>query len=570
MRIKGLSAENFRTLKNFQISFVADYCTISGKNNAGKTAVVRIIEHFLADDLPLHYNEDREIRFPRDSTQWESKTISLSIDIGVHRDDDAELYFFINKFSPSPVAAETVAIRLESQIGDGTSRSSVHVDGSALDERSSAEVFKKFRGASNLIVHNSTRPRRRYYYSGDEMIEFIESQFSDEDNRKIADAERALQSKVRAAAKKHKAALGEYLGRLGENYSVELSPPDRGAVATVPLGVTLSDKSVEVPLTEWGTGTQNRTKALISIFGAAHARESTAAQDRVTAVVIIEEPESFLHPSAQAEFGKILKQLSSEAKVQIIATTHSPYMLNQNNPEANVLLERRLTRGQLRETQIVDTSGEKWMRPFSENLGVVPEEFDPLAEMFRRDASQVVLVEGEIDVDYFRHIRDKYPHLYQLDSSIEIVAYGGKDTLKNTALIKFVLAKFDKVFLTYDLDAHSECKVALERLGLKENIDFCGVGVNKSGQRCIEGLLPDAIKSVVFSENYEESMALQGDSSERKSAKESLKRKMLQKFKQTDIPDSDLREFASLLKKKVGNLASFVASNLRTVSNSGN
>ncbi|WP_370638910.1 AAA family ATPase [Croceicoccus sp. Ery5] len=45
--IKSLTAKNFRTLEDFKVSFRSGYCTLSGQNNAGKSAIVRIIEYFL-------------------------------------------------------------------------------------------------------------------------------------------------------------------------------------------------------------------------------------------------------------------------------------------------------------------------------------------------------------------------------------------------------------------------------------------------------------------------------------------------------------------------------------------
>lgn len=79
----------------------------------------------------------------------------------------------------------------------------------------------------------------------------------------------------------------------------------------------------------------------------------------------------------------------------------------------------------------------------------------------------------------------------RLAEDIEIVPYGGKDSLKNTSLVQFVLSKFDQVFVTYDLDADTEVRSALMRLGLKENQDFLALGVNVPGKDCCEGLLPD-------------------------------------------------------------------------------
>jgi predicted ATPase len=67
----------------------------------------------------------------------------------------------------------------------------------------------------------------------------------------------------------------------------------------------------------------------MAILQANRIKTTAPPDDKITPLVVIEEPESFLHPSAQSEFGRILGALSAEFGIQIIATTHSPYMLNQ-------------------------------------------------------------------------------------------------------------------------------------------------------------------------------------------------------------------------------------------------
>jgi len=102
---------------------------------------------------------------------------------------------------------------------------------------------------------------------------------------------------------------------------------------------------------------------------------------------VIEEPESFLHPSAQAEFSRVLQDLSEELKVQVITTTHSPYMLSKDSPEANILLQRHISYNQQRETERLDTSGEHWMEPFGLALGLNSEEFVRWRDLFLRKAT---------------------------------------------------------------------------------------------------------------------------------------------------------------------------------------
>jgi predicted ATP-dependent endonuclease of OLD family len=171
---------------------------------------------------------------------------------------------------------------------------------------------------------------------------------------------------------------------------------ERGKTSSFSLEVKLADKSVDVPLKDWGAGTQNRTRLLMTLLDAIRKKGHTEAQERLTPVLLVEEPESFLHPSAQSDFGQVLASLAEEHGIQIIATTHSPYMLNVKKPTANILLDRKSSRGALKETVQVATAGEKWMLPFSRILGVIPDDFEVWSQIFQVKSGKVIL--GPVDV----------------------------------------------------------------------------------------------------------------------------------------------------------------------------
>lgn len=552
MRITAVYAKNFRTLEDFELSFSADYCTISGRNNAGKTSVIRIIQNFLsADSHYRHYNEFEDISYVRDHTQWaEGEDLSVSIGLEIHKEDDAEVFFVVQKFSPVEISGEKAQVRLSQTFHkDGSSRIESTVNGNNLDTQTSSELLKKFRGADNIVIHNSTSPQMRYFWAQEGLTEVLESHFTSGDKKKIKDAEKTLTMRVRQAAKQHKEELGRLLGKLKESYQVELTTVDRSRSSTYPLAIKLTDKSVEVPLGDWGSGTQNRTRVMISILNAVRIRASQLPADRSTPVVIVEEPESFLHPSAQAEFGKVLNQLAAELKVQIIATTHSPYMLNQSIPKANILLDRKIFRGKLKETEIAKVDGSKWMLPFAENLGLIPSDFEELKDVFSAGADRVILVEGLIDQEYLEAVRDKYPHLYKIPADVKIIPYGGKDALKNTQLLKFLIQKFDKAFITFDRDCDSEVSKWLEKIGLVRDQDFCCVGRETPGSDCIEGLLPTEIKSKIYAEHHElVTRIVSSDTKARNDARSELKQKMLSEFKNNKYEDKDMKGLASLIK----------------------
>ena len=388
------------------------------------------------------------------------------------------------------------------------------------------------------------------YFSGGGFAEVLETNFSSSDRKKIDEAQTRLQNSVKRAARQHKEELDKLLGRLSDKFQVELSSLGEGASSKFPLAIKLNDKRVDISLKNWGAGTQNRTRILISVLEAMRMRSAVGAEHRTTPVFIVEEPESFLHPSAQAEFGQILNDIASELDLQIIATTHSPYMLNQHEPSANYLLERKHFRGIPKETAIVPTSDTNWMLPFAENLGIVPKEFLSWDKLFGTSAGKVILVEGEIDKEYFEHIKDKYPEIYSIPGDVEIVTYGGKDALKNTSILQFMINKFSRVFITFDLDAAADETRSLERIGLIEDNDFCGVGTSSPGSDCIEGLVPLSIKKKVFVDHVETVGALGAqDTVIRKTAKKKIKAEFLREFKSGTYDAKDLSAFKSLFNK---------------------
>jgi predicted ATP-dependent endonuclease of OLD family len=240
--------------------------------------------------------------------------------------------------------------------------------------------------------------------------------------------------------------------------------------------------------------------------------------------------------------------LAAELGLQIIVTTHSPYMLNQEEPAANLLLSRQIRRGTAFETVQVETSSENWMAPFAEHLGIGTDEFSALRPIFASGQSKVLLVEGTIDQEYFQWMQAHTAGCERLAADIEVVPYGGKDTLKNTLLLQFVLRKFDRVYITYDLDADTEVRAALKRTGLKEDEHFIPLGLPQAGKDCIEGLLPHRVISAVH--GRETDLVMRLTSNERRRAKELLKKKYLEEFQcNSDYSDEDLKELSKVTRK---------------------
>jgi len=59
-----------------------------------------------------------------------------------------------------------------------------------------------------------------------------------------------------------------------------------------------------------------------------------------TALVIVDEVEASLHPKAQRRFVNFLLRLARQKKLQIILSTHSPYILEELPPEGRILIQK--------------------------------------------------------------------------------------------------------------------------------------------------------------------------------------------------------------------------------------
>lgn len=554
MRLTSIHTKKYRTLDGATLSFCKNYCTISGRNNAGKSSVIRLLSAVFRTEPSFPWApSDSRFDYKEDKTQWvkDSGPIEVTYSLSLTKEEDPALISFIEKIASKKVDPTPATLCISYSIAENDSLAvSVAINGDTVDDKAAKEIDKRIKDSNLLFLYNSTTPHEQFYFGRGRRRMFYEFVMSEDEKKALDEAGKHTERRLRKLAKQHTQELSKILGRLTEKYDVEVSPPENYAVRRMPLGINLRDRNVEVPLDDWGSGTQNRTHILMAILQANRIKTTDTPDEKITPFVVIEEPESFLHPSAQAEFGRMLRHLSEEFGIQIIATTHSPYMLNQEEPAANVLLARQIKRGKPFNTILLDTAGDSWMTPFADHLGIGPTEFASLRPLFAAKKSKVLLVEGPIDQEYFTYLQEHSLASDKLASDIDVVPYGGKDTLKNTLLVQFVLQTFDQMFITFDLDAENDIKAALTRVELKAGADYMALGVSQPGKDCIEGLLPPRVLSAVNGRETDLVMKLGSkDSSERRKAKDTLKQRYLQEFKtHTDYTKDELKELSRIVK----------------------
>lgn len=542
MKISNLTLTNFRSIENLSVDFPSFYTAISGKNNSGKSNLLRVLKMLFEPERRFRYKDD-DINFPQHFPAWKDKnaveTIKFEITLQVDRMRDAAVFKLADEFFKIGETAPSITLNLSAEYSRDKDQPELvvtHAD-SQLESFKSRTLFKTIRNSGAFQFYNSTEPEEQFGTRN--QLTDLFGELSKADREQLVKDRDKLSKTISSFARKHQKDISDLLGRLEEKYTVGLSAP-KLVLDFLPIDITLGDKKLDVALDEWGSGTRNRTQILLTLFKAKKLSESPDDDTKLSPILVIEEPESFLHPSAQAEFGRLIQDLCEEFEVQVLVATHSPYFLSQQRPESNVLLCRKLESGRLRRTERIEVGTENWMEPFAQNLGLANPEFEPWRELFFSRTSRILLVEGEIDKEYFEMLRDKVHGVNQLNFDGEIFAYGGIGNISNGVLLRFIKGRYDRFFITFDLDAESSLSKLLQGHGLEKSRHFAPVGISGGGRNKIEGLLPEVVRNAVYGTNAElVQQVMGGTSEEAKSAKQKLKRLLLDEFKKKATPSSE-------------------------------
>lgn len=553
MKILRLTVANYKTLCDLTVSFSEHFTAICGPNDSGKSNIVKALRALLEGEDYYYPSPFTEITVKDDYPVWnqaalDGREIRLEIDLSIDRDRDVAIHQVVCKQLTLEDAPQelplTMALRF-SQKGMSVSASCAGKESTGLEAE---QILKALRATNPLLYHNSTSTERGYRRRRD--FYGMLSEVSPDYQKLQGEVQGYVDNRLKKVVKGHQKEISDLLGRLESKYDVGIAIP-KFDFDYMPFGITLGEKGAIVPLNDWGSGTQNRTQILLQLFRAKQVSQSNTSASKVTPVLVIEEPECFLHPSAQAEFGRILRDLAEEFQVQVIITTHSPYMLSHQKPTSNILLNRHVVKKQKLHTVIEEVEGDQWSKPFALALGVSGDELAPWRDLFFASADSILLVEGPIDKAYFDLLRGEEHGESRLRFTGEIFPYDGFSSLTNTLLLRFIKNKYSRVFITVDLDALTQVEKTLQSLNLKKDADYMPLGVNAAGRRAIEGYLPDNILNTVNAANTELVRALSSDNKdESKDAKKRLKDMYLAEFKASAKPGTDdFAAFYALAKK---------------------
>ena len=184
-----------------------------------------------------------------------------------------------------------------------------------------------------------------------------------------------------------------------------------------------------------------------------------------------EEPETFLHPSAQEQLFEKLMGMT-ENDYQIFVTTHSPIIVANSNKSKIVHIQKEGNAYKVIQ-DILDFSA------IIEDLGITPS--NQFVKQFEK-AKVLVLVEGPDDSMAFSYTCEKYKQHKVIEKNflelqIVLIPIGGCDSIRHWHALNLLKDIGKPFFIIQDSDKSSPDEIScryltLRELGFKENKHF--------------------------------------------------------------------------------------------------
>ena len=209
-----------------------------------------------------------------------------------------------------------------------------------------------------------------------------------------------------------------------------------------------------IPVNKRGSGV--RRLIMLNYFRAEAERKNENARNVIYA---IEEPETSQHPDWQVKLIQSLLELSSKDNVQVLITTHSPYLTKLMKLETL----RFVTKEHSRIT--VKTGSPEIIDEVIDTLGMLPD----IGEEQKDDVKVVLCLEGPTDVKFFNKVDEIYGLNLEIDPRIMVLTVGGStvsDWVNRDCLRK--LRK--KEIHIYDRDEDHKYGDIVAALNSKDNV----------------------------------------------------------------------------------------------------
>jgi putative ATP-dependent endonuclease of OLD family len=205
--------------------------------------------------------------------------------------------------------------------------------------------------------------------------------------------------------------------------------------------------------------------------------KDSAADQKRSNVLLIDEPELCLHPSAIRDACKVLYDLASKDGWQVMITTHSPVFIDLSRDNTSIVRVERKDKGEIVGTTLYRPENAKLDDRDKENLKLL-NIYDPyVAEFFF--GGRIILVEGDTEYSAFRTMMEGDKSF----SDVHVIRARGKATIASLAKI---LNQFGATYsILHDTDTPKTFRKN-SKTGVKEEIVNPAWTTNKNILEAVE------------------------------------------------------------------------------------
>lgn len=338
MQLTSFSVTNYRSITGAHSVAVSDLTVLIGKNNEGKSNLLRALDAAMAL-LRAHSNREPSFRrhyFSHDYRWKRDFPIQLQA-----RKGSKETIFRLEFSLTQPEIAE-----FRKEIGvslNGLLPLEVVI---GQTEEPEFRVVKTGRGTKTLTQKSAQVARfvaRRIYFNyipairtDRETTELIREMLSNElrsleDNQEYVAALQAISTIQKpvldAIASRVEGPLKEFLPSI-KSVSLEISDDERRFSLRRSVSVVVDDGT---PTSIEFKGDGVKSLAALGLLKNSNRNSSGGAS-----IIAIEEPESHLHPGAIHQVNEIIRSLAGQT--QVLITTHNPLFVDRSNVSANIIV----------------------------------------------------------------------------------------------------------------------------------------------------------------------------------------------------------------------------------------
>ena len=393
MLIKSFSLQNFRSITSANELPLSDYSILIGPNNEGKSNILKalvMMQEYIANTIFYNHTHPKFLFRPhqRRTQRIRKRKYNDELIYDWNRDfpikfkkkinHEKTIFVIVYSLSKSEKkqfkkTSNNILVKdLQITISLNSSSSEIEI----VDTNSSK---KKFRNISSICEFISTKIQIQYISAirtSEETLALIDKMISSQ--LFVLQQTKKYKKILNDIEKLQKPILKNLSEKLTENVSAFLPQ-----VKTIKLDSREKIKRVMNETTEVYINDGANTllelkgdgiKSLLAISIIEYITKQRATQKNM--VLVIEEPESHLHPNAIHKLNSVLREISNNS--QVIISTHSPLLIDRSDISRNILVDKSKARTAMNIKDIRTILGVR----IADNL---------------LSAQMIILVEGEED-----------------------------------------------------------------------------------------------------------------------------------------------------------------------------